>query len=75
MTSRTSVVRRHGSLAQSKKRVLFLVSNQSTLHGFPVGFFAEELTRPFFEFIQAGYEVDLASPKGGPVEFDGFSDP
>lgn len=75
MTSPTSVVRRQGSLAQPKKRVLYLVSNPSTLHGFPVGFFAEELTRPFFDFIQAGYEVDVASPRGGPVEFDGFSDP
>ena len=69
------VIRRSASYLHPKKRVLFIVSNPSTLHGFPVGFFAEELTRPFFDFVQAGYDVDLASPKGGAVAFDGFSDP
>ena len=52
-----------------------MVSNPAELKGFPVGFFAEELTRPFFDFIHAGYEVELRSPKGGKVEFDFFSDP
>lgn len=70
-----NVIRRNASHILPKKKVLFLVANPATLKGFPVGFFAEELTRPFFEFVQIGYEVDLASPKGGKVEFDGFSDP
>ncbi|MEL6718354.1 MAG: type 1 glutamine amidotransferase domain-containing protein [Bacteroidota bacterium] len=69
------VIRRTAPYKRPQKKVLYIVSNPATLHGFPVGFFAEELTRPYFEFIQAGYEVDLASPKGGKVEFDGFSDP
>lgn len=69
------VIRRKAPYKLAKKKILYIVSNPATLHGFPVGFFAEELTRPFFDFIQAGYEVDLASPKGGKVEFDGFSDP
>ncbi len=76
MTSpQNTVIRRNAPLAQPPKRILYLVSNPATLKGFPVGFFAEELTRPFFDFITAGYEVDVASPKGGPVRFDGFSDP
>lgn len=76
MASRhSSPIRRHGPTNHPSKKILFLVSNPAVLKGFPVGFFAEELTRPFFDFIQAGYEVSLASPKGGPVEFDGFSDP
>lgn len=58
-----------------RKKILFVVSNPATLHGFPVGFFAEEFTRPFFDFVSAGHEVELVSPKGGPVAFDGFSDP
>lgn len=70
-----SPIRREAPLTRDKKRILFVVSNPATLHGFPVGFFAEEMTRPFFDFVQAGHEVVLASPKGGPVEFDGFSDP
>lgn len=75
MTSPTSVVRRQAPLVRPPKRVLYIVSNPSTLQGFPVGFFAEELTGPFFDFVTAGYEVDVVSPQGGPVEFDGFSDP
>lgn len=72
----TGVVRRHAPYKYPEKRILYLVSNPGTLKGIaPVGFFAEEMTRPFFDFIQAGYTVDLASPKGGKVEFDGFSDP
>lgn len=70
----TTPVRRHAHHAGGKK-ILFVVSNPATLQGFPVGFFAEEFTRPFFDFLQAGYEVDLVSPSGGAVEFDGFSDP
>ena len=69
------VIKRHAQHVLPKKRILYVVSNPATLMGFPVGFFAEELTRPFFDFIQKGYEVDIVSPKGGKVEFDGFSDP
>lgn len=71
----SNVIRKQAALAHPKRKILYVVSNPATLHGFPVGFFAEELTRPFFEFVSAGYEVDVASPKGGKVEFDGFSDP
>jgi len=69
------VIRRTAPYKNPKKRILFVVSNPANLKGFPVGFFAEELTRPFFDFINAGFAVDIASPKGGKVEFDGFSDP
>ena len=71
----SSVIRRHAPLTHPEKRILFIVSNPAKLKGFPVGFFAEELTRPWFDFVSAGYTVDLASPKGGKVEYDGFSDP
>ncbi len=74
MTS-SNVIKRHARHTYPKKRILFIVSNPATLKGFPVGFFAEEFTRPFFDFILAGYEVELFSPRGGKVEFDGFSDP
>jgi len=69
------VTKRNAPLTHPKKRILFVVSNPATLHGFPVGFFAEEMTRPFFDLMQAGHDVDLVSPQGGKVEFDGFSDP
>ena len=72
----TEVIRRSAPYKYPPKKILYIVSNPAMLKGMlPVGFFAEEMTRPFFEFIQAGYEVDLASSQGGKVEFDGFSDP
>ena len=74
--NKMEIVRRHALYKLPEKKILYLVSNPATLKGvLPVGFFAEELTRPFFDFVQAGYTVDLGSPKGGKVEFDGFSDP
>ena len=70
-----SVIRRHANAGVAGKKVLYIVSNPATLMGFPVGFFAEELTGPFFDLVQAGCTVYIASPKGGNVEFDGFWDP
>lgn len=73
--SMSNVIRKRAPFVHPKKRILFIVSNPATLHGFSVGFFAEELTRPFLDFVSAGHDVDVASPKGGKVELDGFSDP
>jgi len=59
------------------KRVLMVVANPSTseLTGWPIGFWASELVHPWYEFREAGYEVTIASPDGGPVEVDFLSDP
>lgn len=57
------------------RRILSIVSNTADLKGFPVGFFAEEMTRAFLMFTEAGHQVDLASPEGGEVMFDTHSDP
>ncbi len=59
------------------KRVLIVASNPSTSEqtGWPIGFWWGELTHPYWEFTEAGYEVTIASPEGGPLEGDGFSDP
>lgn len=57
------------------KRILSIVSNTTQLKGFPVGFFAEEMTRAFLLFTEAGHRVDLASPQGGEVMYDTHSDP
>ena len=43
--------------------------------GWPIGCWAAELTHPYQSFVQAGYEVTIASPDGGRVEFDSYSDP
>lgn len=59
------------------RRVALIVANPSvsTTLGWPVGFWAAELTHAFHEFRLHGYEVTIASPAGGKVEFDALSDP
>ena len=58
-------------------RVLMVVANPSvsTTTGWPVGFWASELTHPWLAFTEAGYAVTIASPAGGRVEVDALSDP
>jgi len=43
--------------------------------GVPVGFWASELTYPYYEFIEVGYQVDIASLEGGKAEMDALSEP
>jgi putative intracellular protease/amidase len=59
------------------KRVLMLASNPSVSEttGWPIGFWWAELTHPYWEFTEAGYEVVIASPDGGALQGDSFSDP
>jgi putative intracellular protease/amidase len=59
------------------KRILVIVASP-TKHptlGYPVGFWASELTHAWYELVGAGYEVTIASPAGGRVEIDAYSDP
>ncbi len=59
------------------KKVLIVVSNPavSPITGWPIGGWAAEFVHPYWEFTEHGYQVTIASPKGGKVEIDGFSDP
>jgi putative intracellular protease/amidase len=61
----------------SKKRVLMIAANpgMSPTTGWPIGFWWAELTHPYWTFSEAGYEVDIVSPKGGDLMADGYSDP
>ncbi len=67
----------HADTARNRKRILMVVANPavSTTLGWPVGFWAAELTHAWYEFREAGYEVVIASPNGGRVEVDALSDP
>jgi putative intracellular protease/amidase len=60
-----------------RPHVLIVVANPatSTTTKWPVGFWASELTHPYYEFSKARYEVTVASPDGGEVELDALSDP
>jgi putative intracellular protease/amidase len=64
-------------MKEKKKRILMVVANPavSTTTGWPVGFWASELIHPYQAFKKSGYEVVIASPKGGKVELDAYSDP
>jgi putative intracellular protease/amidase len=61
----------------AKKKILMVVANASTspTTGWPVGFWWAELTHPYWEFTEAGYDVEIRSPLGGSLQADGFSDP
>jgi putative intracellular protease/amidase len=62
---------------ERRKKVLMVVANPATspTTGWPVGFWWAELTHPYWEFTEAGYEVEIRSADGGPLQADGFSDP
>lgn len=59
------------------KSILMLVANPATspVTGWPIGFWWAELSHSWLEFSHAGYDITIASPDGGDLEADGFSDP
>lgn len=69
------VVAQHN--AGNNGKVLMIASNPSVSKqtGWPIGVWYAELTHPYWIFSEAGYTVDIASPDGGEIKFDGFSDP
>lgn len=64
-------------MSGSTKKVLMVVSNAavSDQTGWPIGFWWGELTHPYWEFVQQGIDVTIASPNGGPLGVDALSDP
>lgn len=61
----------------TKRNVLMVVSNPAiaTTTGWPVGFWASELIHPLDAFKNNGFEVSIASPDGGKVTIDDYSNP
>lgn len=61
----------------SKKRVLIVASNPAVSEqtGWPIGMWIAELSHPYWEFVENGYEVTIVSPQGGKLELDTWSDP
>ncbi|MBL7858522.1 MAG: type 1 glutamine amidotransferase domain-containing protein [Cyclobacteriaceae bacterium] len=72
---RVSYVHFHG--APTKGKILMVASSPSVSKqtGWPIGFWAAELTHPLRVFQEAGYEVELVSTEGGKLEMDGYSNP
>ncbi len=63
--------------AGNNGKILLIASNPSVSKqtGWPIGVWAAEVIHPYWEFSVAGYTVDIASPDGGEIKIDGFSDP
>jgi putative intracellular protease/amidase len=58
----------------SGRRALVVATNHGELgDGKPTGVFASELTVPYYAFLDAGMEVDVASPLGGTIPVDPLS--
>jgi putative intracellular protease/amidase len=59
------------------KRVVIVASNPAVSEqtGWPIGFWWSELSHPYWELTGHGYQVDVASPDGGKLEADSWSDP
>lgn len=70
-----SYVHAHGM--PHKGNILMVASSPSVSKqtGWPIGFWAAELTHPLHVFQEAGFEVELASTKGGKILMDAYSNP
>ncbi len=70
-----SYVHAHGM--PSKGKILMVASSPTVSEqtGWPIGFWAAELTHPLHVFQEAGYEVELASTEGGKIVMDSYSNP
>ncbi|MCU0323732.1 MAG: type 1 glutamine amidotransferase domain-containing protein [Spirosomaceae bacterium] len=75
VTEVNSYVHFHG--APAKGKILMVASSPSVSKqtGWPIGFWAAELTHPLRVFQEAGYEVELVSTEGGKLVMDGYSNP
>jgi putative intracellular protease/amidase len=60
------------SINLSAAKVLIVVTNHSELgdSGKKTGYYLPEVTHPYFKFVEAGHEVDFASPLGGKAPMD-----
>lgn len=57
------------------KKALIVTTSHSTLGASlePTGVFGSEMTAPYYEFLDAGMQVDVASIQGGPIPIDPIS--
>jgi putative intracellular protease/amidase len=62
---------------ENPKRVLIVASNPAVSEqtGWPIGFWWSELSHPYLALTERGYAVEIASPDGGKLEAESWSDP
>jgi putative intracellular protease/amidase len=75
MTEKLNYVHFHGAPARGKILMVASSPSVSAQTGWPIGFWAAELTHPLRVFQEAGYDVELASTEGGEIVMDGYSNP
>ncbi|KAL3756548.1 hypothetical protein ACHAWU_009942 [Discostella pseudostelligera] len=51
-------------------KIVIVSTSATELKGHPTGLWIEELAVPYYQFTDAGYEVVIASPAGGPIPID-----
>ncbi|WP_284653266.1 DJ-1/PfpI family protein [Flavobacterium terrisoli] len=58
-----------------KKKILFVVTShdEKGTTGEKTGFYLSEAAHPWEVLVDAGYEIDFVSPKGGKAPVDGFN--
>jgi putative intracellular protease/amidase len=61
----------------STNKVLIVVTSHSVLGetGYPTGLWLPEMIHPYYALKNAGFEIDIATPKGGNVPVDPYSIP
>jgi putative intracellular protease/amidase len=67
----------HAHGMPSKGTILMVASSPavSGQTGWPIGFWAAELTHPMLIFQEAGYQIELVSTEGGELMMDSYSNP
>jgi putative intracellular protease/amidase len=62
---------------EKPKRIALIAANAaiSPTTKWQIGFWWAELTHPYWEFVEKGYQVDIFSPEGGTLVADSYSDP
>lgn len=61
-------------------KILLVASSPTTAtteaaNGWPLGAWIAEVSHPYYELVEAGYEVEIVSTAGGDVVIDAYSDP
>jgi putative intracellular protease/amidase len=57
-------------MSATSNKVLFVLTSHDRKGNKPSGFFLSEATHPYRVLVDAGYQVDFASPKGGKAPLD-----
>lgn len=71
----TSVIAQTTSNKAMKRKVLFVITSTGVKgnSGLKTGYYLSEVAHPWKVLVDAGYEIDFVSPKGGESPIDGFT--